>query len=111
MRIQAIQKAGLALLAAAALFGAAQMLFVPSTVGAQTAPDGSLVASSSTVSATGVAQVAVAQVDASSALMVSLEERTSGTDVQSAVKAVQERIAKLRATLKTAGIPDAAIHL
>ena len=112
-----IRKTGLAVLTAAALLGAAQVVLLPSTVGAQTAPEGGVTAiaplpPSRTLSATGIGQIPgdTAQT-AGGALMMSIEERSKGTDVQTAVKTVQERLAKLTAALKASGVPESAIHV
>ncbi|MGE3857040.1 MAG: SIMPL domain-containing protein [Dehalococcoidia bacterium] len=106
-----MRKTGLAILTAAAIFGAAQALALPARVGAQTAPDGG-VSPSGTISATGIGQVPGDTAEqAGGALMMSIEERSNGTDVQGAVKTVQDRIARLRSALTAAGIPDSAIHV
>lgn len=111
-----MQKTGLAVLTAAALFGAAQVVLLPSHAGAQTpvAPPLSVapVSAVRTLSATGIGQIPgdAAQV-AGGALMLTVEERSKGSDVQTAVKTVQDRIAKLTASLKAAGVPESAIHV
>ncbi len=111
MQSRVVQKTGLALLTAAALFGAAQVLMFPSNADAQTAPEAPASAPS-TLSATGIGQVAGDTTQVSGgALMMSIEERSKGTDMQGAVKTVQERLAKLRSALTAAGVPDSAIHV
>jgi len=113
------RKTGLAVLTAAALFGAGQAVLNPSHVGAQTPtpisatpiPSGVPAAGGpATLSATGIGQVpGDAVVSTGGALNMSIEERSKGTDVQGAVKVVQERIAKVRAALIAAGVPSSAI--
>lgn len=111
MQTRVIQKTGLALLTAAALFGAAQVMLFPSNVGAQTAPEAPASAPS-TLSATGIGQVPGDTAQASGgALMMSIEERSKGSDVRAAVKTVQDRLAKLRSALTAAGVADSAIHM
>ncbi len=111
MSSRVIRTTGLAVLTAAALFGAGQVLLFPSTVGAQTAPEAP-VSAPSTLSATGIGQVPGDMAQASGgALMMSIEERSKGTDVQAAVKTVQDRLAKLRAALTAAGVPGSAIQV
>jgi uncharacterized protein YggE len=105
-----IRRTGLAALAAAALFGAAQVAALPARVSAQSAPE-STPSVAGTLSATGIGQVAGDPSTAAGALMMSVEERSTGTDVQAAVQRVQDRIAKLRAALTAAGIPGDAITL
>ncbi|MEI7925680.1 MAG: SIMPL domain-containing protein [Chloroflexota bacterium] len=111
-----MQKTGLAVLTAAALFGAAQVVLLPSHAGAQTPVAPPLVVAPAsavrTLSATGIGQVPgdTAQVSGG-ALMLTVEERSKGSDVQAAVKTVQDRIAKLTASLKAAGVPESAIHV
>lgn len=111
-----MQKTGLAVLTAAALFGAAQVVLMPSHAGAQTpvAPPLGVapVSALRTLSATGIGQIPgdATQVGGG-ALMLTVEERSKGSDVQAAVKVVQDRIAKLTASLKAAGVPESAIHL
>jgi uncharacterized protein YggE len=117
-----MQKTGLAVLTAAALFGAAQLVLLPSTVGAQTAPDTGASARpvlpvpppppARTLSATGIGQIPGDTAQAvGGALMMSIEERSTGKDVQGAVKTVQDRLAKLTAALKAAGVADSAIYV
>ena len=119
-----MRKTGLAVLTAAALFGAAQLVLLPSTVGAQTAPDAGTSARATavppvapllparTLSATGIGQAPGDAAQAvGGALMMSIEERSTGKDVQGAVKTVQDRLAKLTAALKAGGIADSAIHV
>lgn len=107
-----VQRSALALLAAAALlgvvFGVAQVLR-PSTAVAQVATD-SGVAAASTLSATGVGQISGDAAEARGALMMTVQEQSAGTDVQAAVKSVQDRIAQLRAALTAAGVPGSAIQ-
>lgn len=111
MSSSVIQKTALAMLTAAALFGAVQVLLFPSSVDAQTAPEAPASAPS-TLSATGISQVPGDTAQASGgALMMSIEERSKGTDVQAAVKKVQDRLAKLRSALTAAGVPDSATHV
>ena len=108
MRTSVLRKTGLAVLTAAAILGVAQLALLPSHVGAQTAD--TTAAAASTLSATGVGQVPGANVaQTGGALMLSIEERASGTDVQTAAKKVQDRIAKIRSAMAAAGIPDSAI--
>ena len=107
-RTSVLQKTGLAVLTAAAILGVTQVALLPSRVDAQT-PD-TTVSVASTLSATGVGQVPGANVaQTGGALMLSIEERAPGTDVQTAVKKVQDRIAKIRSAMGAAGIPDSAI--
>ena len=111
MTPEVMRKTGLAMLAAVAILGAAQVAALPSRADAQTAPDGGT-ARSRTVSATGIGQIPGDTAEqAGGALMMSIEERSNGSDVQGAVKTVQDRLAKLRAALNAAGIPDASIHV
>ncbi|MEI6136363.1 MAG: SIMPL domain-containing protein [Chloroflexota bacterium] len=110
MTTTTLRRTGLALLTAAALFGAGQVMLLPLRVNAQT-PEQVPVAAA-TLSATGIGQVSGTSVEsAAGALMMSIEERSSGTDVQGAVKTVQARLAKMRAALVAAGVADASIHL
>ena len=106
----AARRIGLAALTAAALFGAAQIIVHPSSVGAQAAPEATLPAAGRTLSATGIGQIPGEAVQTGGAMMMAIEERASTKDVQAAVKTVQDRVAKLRAALVAVGIPDSAIH-
>lgn len=105
-----IRRTGLAALTAAALFGVAQIAALPTRVAAQTPPEVAP-AAAGTLSATGIGQIVGDPATAGGALMMSVEERSAGTDVQAAVKRVQDRIARLRSALTAAGIPDDAITL
>lgn len=110
MTTTTLRKTGLALLTAAVLFGAGQAVLLPSRASAET-PDAAQVAVS-TLTATGIGQLPGDAVEPTGgALMMSIEERTSGKDVQGVVKTVQDRIAKMRAALVAAGVADTSIHL
>src|SRR5262249_29428524 len=58
-----------------------------------------------TVSATGMGQVPADLTGVANALNIGVQERTPGTDLQQAVKTVQDKVATIQAALQQAGVP------